>query len=243
MKEVEYEYFIDGEKVKREFINWEYSTGVTIRGNEVHVDFESDDFALVYSWEEAGAAGAVEDKEKNLETLCNILSLVGIGALPGSVLKNEESHLSNVQEEAKSQAIRKIDYVVGLGESNPTEKLHVSGVKHNKFKAPLDIVQVRQFPKALQALALATAYGNKKYEATDKDFLNFKRVPGGSQTYFDAAARHNAERGDLDEESNLPHVIHAVWDMMAALELYIEENGINLKEFTKRYLEHLHMSK
>jgi hypothetical protein len=31
--------------------------------------------------------------------------------------------------------------------------------------------------------------------------------------------------------------------MMAALEIYIEENDINLKEYSKRYLEHLHMSK
>lgn len=117
------------------------------------------------------------------------------------------------------------------------------GVKHNKHKAPLDIVQTRQFGKALQMIALATAFGNKKYEATDKDFLNFKRVAGGSQTYFDAAARHNTERNEIDEETGLPHVIHAVWDMLAGLEMYIEENKLDVKEFSKNYLENLHKSK
>ncbi len=114
------------------------------------------------------------------------------------------------------------------------------GVKHNKHKAPLDIVQTRQFPKALQLLALATAYGNKKYEATDKDYLNFKRVDGGSQTYFDAAARHSVDRFGKDRESGLPHIIHAVWDNMAALEMWAEENKIDLEDFSKKYLENLH---
>lgn len=117
------------------------------------------------------------------------------------------------------------------------------GLKYNKHKAPLDILQVTQFPKALQVLALATAFGNKKYEATDKDFLNFKRVAGGSQTYFDAAARHNVQRNSLDKDSLLPHLVHSVWNMLAALEITIEEEGIDVQEFSKSYLEYLHMSK
>lgn len=118
-----------------------------------------------------------------------------------------------------------------------------TGVKHNKCKAPLDILQTRQFPKALQMLALATAFGNKKYEATDKDFLNFKRVAGGAQNYFDAAARHNACRNEVDKDSGLPHGIHAVWNMLAALELTIEEEGVSVEEFSKNYLENLHSPK
>lgn len=114
------------------------------------------------------------------------------------------------------------------------------GVKHNSLKAPLDIVINRQFPKALQILALATAFGNKKYEATDKDFLNFKRVAGGSQTYFDAAARHNAQRNEEDKDSLLPHLVHAVWNMLASLEITIEENDIDVQEYSKMYLEYLH---
>lgn len=117
------------------------------------------------------------------------------------------------------------------------------GVKHNKAKAPLDTLQTIQFPKALQLLALASAFGHNKYRETDKDFLNYKRVEGGSKNYFEAAARHNTERNDKDDESGLNHVIHVAWNMMAALELWAEENNINIKEFSKEYLENLHMSK
>ena len=135
----------------------------------------------------------------------------------------------------------KIDYEAFNKEHD--EHVRILGVKHNKHKAPLDIVQTRQFPKALQFLALATAFGNKKYEATDKDYLNFKRVAGGSQTYFDAAARHNTERNEIDEETGLPHMIHAVWNMLAGLEMYIEEQKLDVKNFSKEYLENLHKSK
>jgi len=118
----------------------------------------------------------------------------------------------------------------------PKEKV---GQKYNKLKAPLDILQTRQFPKALQLLALATAYGNHKYKDTDLDFLNFKRVKGGSQTYLDASARHSTNRNNLDIESELHHIIHAVWNQIAALELWTEENTINIEEYSKNYLKSL----
>lgn len=237
MKEVEYIYFINGERVNREFINWENSTGFTLSGNQVHVDFEPEDLDIIYDWSEGVKD---EQKESDLETLCSILSLAGMGAIPGVELK--DNTLSNLVGRAESQAINASDYAAPDERASiltPQSRAPV-GVKHNKFKAPLDIVQVRQFPKALQLIALATAFGNKKYEATDKDFLNFKRVAGGSQTYFDAAARHNAERNDVDEDSGLPHIIHAVWDSLAALEIWVEENDIDTKDFSKKYLEYLH---
>jgi len=117
-----------------------------------------------------------------------------------------------------------------------------TGVKYNNYKAPLDIVQNRQFPKALHMLSLATAFGNKKYKETDEDFLNFKRVKGGSQTYFDAAARHNAVRFQEAKDTGLPHLVHAVWNMMAALEIALEENRIDVESFSADYLKNLHKS-
>ena len=117
------------------------------------------------------------------------------------------------------------------------------GQKHNKLKAPLDILQTRQFPKALQLLALATSYGNHKYKNTDSDFLNFKRVEGGSQTYLDASARHSTDRFGTDKESKLPHFIHAVWNQLAALQLWVEENELDIEEFSKDYMKHLQNQK
>lgn len=114
-----------------------------------------------------------------------------------------------------------------------------TGQKHNKLKAPLDILQTRQFPKALQLLALATSYGNYKYKDTDLDFLNFKRVEGGSQTYLDAQSRHATDRNNLDSESGLHHFIHSIWNGIAALEIWAEENKINIEEYSKNYLKSL----
>ena len=112
------------------------------------------------------------------------------------------------------------------------------GVKHNQLKPRLDVVINTQFPKALQLISLATEYGNSKYKETDLDMLNFKRVVGGSQTYFDSCARHSTDRNGLDE-SGLPHIIHAVWSSLAGLELWAEENKINVKEFTENYMKNL----
>lgn len=255
MKEIEFKYFLNGQEVDGDFINWEYTTSIMSKDNEIYATYNPEDIDYVYG------KSVEEDKDGG----------VFINDMLGSILLNSPNELlgsgcrhidiiHNPQVEILKELAEKLVITdsgkLSMGVLNPNAKLEVKslskrlkqdgfqnsteGVKHNKHKAPLDIVQTRQFPKALQALALATAFGNKKYEATDKDFLNFKRVAGGSQTYFDAAARHNAERSEVDEDSGLPHVIHAVWDMMAALEIYIEESGIDIKEFSKLYLENLH---
>ncbi len=128
---------------------------------------------------------------------------------------------------------------------NQDEKIGTKkiGQKHNKLKAPLDILQTRQFPKALQLLALATSYGHQKYLETDATYMNFKNVEGGSQTYLDASSRHSTDRFGTDKESKLPHFIHAVWNQLAALQLWAEENEIDIEEFSKDYLKHLEVSK
>ena len=115
------------------------------------------------------------------------------------------------------------------------ESLNELGVKHNKNKVPLDKVLTTQFPKSIQALALCTFYGHTKYPQ-DIDYLNFKRVKGGSQTYADAGARHNMERDKEDVESGLPHQFLKLWNAMAETELWIEENSLNIKEFSHKYL-------
>ena len=136
------------------------------------------------------------------------------------------------------------DYLKGMikddiiTNSNRGEKETMEGLKYNNLKPSLDIVINRQFPKALQLIALATEYGHKKYIENDSNYLNYKSVKGGSQTYFDASARHSTDRNGLDE-SGLPHIIHAVWSSLAGLELWAEENKINVKEFTENYMKNL----
>lgn len=114
------------------------------------------------------------------------------------------------------------------------------GQKHNKYKLPMSKLFV-QFPDALQAIVLASCYGHHCYP-TDTDWLNFKRVEGGSQNYKDAGIRHSLG-AEKDEESNLPEIFHQAWNKLAELQLWLEENKINIKDFSKNYLNNLHNKK
>lgn len=100
------------------------------------------------------------------------------------------------------------------------------GVKYNKGKLPLDMMITKQFPNALEAVCKATEYGHQKYLASDSNYLNFKKVDGGSQTYADALMRHNLHKNEVDEESGLPHIYLKCWNALAELEIWIEENKI-----------------
>lgn len=98
------------------------------------------------------------------------------------------------------------------------------GVKNNSKKLPMSKLKV-QFPNALQAVVLCSNMGHEKYKDTDEDWLNFTRVPGGSETYRDAFERHSLHKvGDLDEESGLPHLFHELWNKMAEVEIWMREN-------------------
>lgn len=98
------------------------------------------------------------------------------------------------------------------------------GVKDNDKKLPMSKLKV-QFPNALQAVVLCSSMGHEKYKDADEDWLNFLRVPGGSETYRDACERHSLyEVGDVDEESGLPHLFHELWNKMAEVEIWIREN-------------------
>jgi hypothetical protein len=96
------------------------------------------------------------------------------------------------------------------------------GVKLNKNKPQISLL-FKQFPKALEAIVMCSEYGHKKYKETDKDFINFKRVEGGSKTYADAGLRHRLGQGK-DSESGLPHQYHVAWNALAELQLWIQEH-------------------
>lgn len=95
-----------------------------------------------------------------------------------------------------------------------------AGKKDNKEKPQLSLL-FKQFPLALEAIAKCSEYGHEKYKDTDSDYLNFKRVDGGSKTYADAGLRHRLEQG-LDKESGLPHAWHTAWNALAELQLILE---------------------
>lgn len=124
--------------------------------------------------------------------------------------------------EIKSDIALKIQCLTG--EDTPKQFKYKEGVKHSEGKLPLDKMITIQFPKALKAICKATAFGHSKYKEVDADFMNFKRVPGGSKEYADALQRHNLDKSQKDIESGLPHIYHKAWNALAELELWIEEN-------------------
>ena len=153
----------------------------------------------------------------------------------------ERHNIMNSDENIKKHSIHleeKDDVITSNNRGEKEAMEYLQGLKYNNLKPSLDIIINRQFPKALQLIALATEYGHKKYIENDVNYLNYKSVKGGSQTYFDASARHSTDRNGLDE-SGLPHIIHAVWSSLAGLELWAEENKINIKEFTENYMKNL----
>lgn len=107
-----------------------------------------------------------------------------------------------------------------------------TGEKHSKHKLSMSKL-FKQFPRALQAVMLTSTYGHNKYKKTDKDWMNFSRVYGGSEIYKDACIRHQLDKeiyGEKDE-SGLPHIFHETWNKLAECELWIKENNIDIKEY------------
>ena len=121
-------------------------------------------------------------------------------------------------------------------ESLKEEIQEIEGQKNNNYKLPMSKLFI-QFPDALQAIVLASCYGHNKYPQ-DIDWLNFKRVEGGSQNYKDAEIRHYLG-GENDEESGLPEIYHQLWNKIAECQLWIEENNIDIKKESKKYLKNL----
>lgn len=70
-------------------------------------------------------------------------------------------------------------------------------------------------------LASVYEYGAKKYEAN-----SWRQVPDGVKRYEDALMRHliaYLQGEDLDKESNLRHLSHACWNVIALMELTRKE--------------------
>lgn len=99
--------------------------------------------------------------------------------------------------------------------------LKKEGVKYSPEKAPMGML-LKQFPLALEAIAKRSKIGHDKYEDFDSDWMNFKRVPNAEEEYLNATVRHLAEIGD--DESPLEHLKAAAWNILATLQLKLE-NG------------------
>ena len=94
-----------------------------------------------------------------------------------------------------------------------------NGKSANEPGAKLDSGKVRPalviqgFRKALLSVSEVGTFGAAKY--TDN---GWKSVPDGRKRYEDALYRHLLAEG-ADEQSGLPHLAHAAWNLLAMLEL------------------------
>lgn len=114
-------------------------------------------------------------------------------------------------------------------EEEDKEEEELKGVKTDSSKVDISVL-FKQFPRALTAVAEASAYGHNKYRETDKDMLNFTRVDNAESRYRGALMRHERDRytdGYLDSESNLPHIYHKAWNALAELEMHLKDQKVN----------------
>lgn len=89
----------------------------------------------------------------------------------------------------------------------------MKGTKHDNGKPRYDLLP----PYALNELAKVLQFGAKKYDAE-----NWRKVDNAKDRYFAAAQRHlwSYKRGaELDQESGLHHLAHAVCCIMFIHEL------------------------
>lgn len=93
---------------------------------------------------------------------------------------------------------------------------HVPGAKLDAGKRR-DWLLLSGFALALRRVSDVMTYGAKKYTPN-----GWKSVPDGEARYLDAAARHlsaDASGEKFDRETDLPHLAHAAWNLLAVLEL------------------------
>lgn len=83
---------------------------------------------------------------------------------------------------------------------------------------------VFSFPRAMQALIEVATFGAKKYSRS-----GFLSVPDAHKRYMDALMRHLLAYGsgeEMDPESGMPHMWHALWNAAALVELKRREEEI-----------------
>lgn len=105
-------------------------------------------------------------------------------------------------------------------ESDPNGlSAHTPGAKLDANKPNCDLV-FGGFADALLEVAKVGTFGAAKY--TDN---GWKQVPNGVNRYRSAAYRHLLASRFLDEDSSLPHLAHAAWNCLAALQLLLSSES------------------
>ena len=135
--------------------------------------------------------------------------------------KREDYETWEEWEEALHAAIRKLCQSYRRMERTPPTlnppqtpvDLHVPGAKDDAGKPRMGLV-FSGFQNALVEVAKVGTFGAKKYSDN-----GWEHVDDGPARYTDALFRHLLGAGHTDPETDLPHLAHAAWNVLAVLEL------------------------
>jgi hypothetical protein len=111
-------------------------------------------------------------------------------------------------------------------EAAPATETPTESIRERKGagKPKLASELLAKFPKSCAAVADCSSFGAEKYGLRPMD-TGYKTVPNAEVAYSDAAVRHITaylSGQPLDPESGKPHLAHAAWSVLAALEVNLE---------------------
>lgn len=124
---------------------------------------------------------------------------------------------SEANEEAERSKIR--DMMISSSGSALTQPLGEYGAKHdsNKLKPTL---LVSDMPLAINEVLKVLKFGAEKYSEG-----NWLKVEDGISRYRNAGLRHLLASEELDDESGLSHLSHAVTSLLMELELRLRKEN------------------
>ena len=89
----------------------------------------------------------------------------------------------------------------------------------------------RVFPRALLGVGKCIEFGTHKYPKHD----NWRMVEDGEKRYLDSLMRHllkHLSGQERDDETNIPHLFHDCWNLLAITEFYLmKHRGIDEELF------------
>lgn len=113
-----------------------------------------------------------------------------------------------------------MDITEEVKESIDTFRVIPEGKKYDTGKNRMGLV-LQGFSNALWEVGRVGTFGGQKY-----DFGNWQYLENAKERYFDALFRHlflYMQGEEIDKESGLKHLSHALWNLTAVLEFIMRE--------------------